>query len=357
MGDGFGAIDDGGLLQLREFPTGDAGPLAGRVELEVGAPVLDGLHDVAGGLVEQGEVVIGVGVLGVEAEGGVVMREGPETVAAFVVEVAEVELGEGVVGVGFDGLAVLFFGQSPAALVEVDGSEVNKGPGGLRVQGDGLFVGGDGVGDGSAGLFEVEAALEPVVGFGALFAEILDGAAFVAGERAEFFEGGRVEIEEELAGDGIHLLAGEMDADAFAVGEDLEFDERVGDVLEAVAERLEATLDASDGHFLFAQGVEGAKGDEVAEAVPILLGDKALLFPTPEMTLRYRQYASDLVAGPRLLSNHVSVSSITWTAVRRLWKTTKYCGLVRLGRYQEYPMRQDTGHKGCAQRQHPGFLL
>ena len=152
----------------------------------------------------------------------------------------------------------------------------------------------------------------------------------MAGEGAECFEGFGVEIEEELAGEGVHLLAGEMDSDAFTVGEDFEFDERVGDVLEAVAEGLEAAFDTSDGNFLFTQGVKGAESDEVTEAVLILWGDEALLFPRAEMTLRYRQYASDLVAGPRLLSSHVSESRITWTAVGRLWKTTKSCGLVNL---------------------------
>ena len=190
-----------------------------------------------------------------------VVGESGESIAAFIVEVREIEVGEGVFGVGLDGFAVVVFGLGPAALVEADGAEIDVGTGGLRVQGDGFFVVVDGFGDGAAGLLDGEAAFEALFGVGESFPAIVDRTAFRAAEGPELFERGGVEIEQELPGERVHFLPAEVYADAFAIEEDLQFGEGIGDVLQAFAERLEAAAHAGDGDFFFAERVESAEGE------------------------------------------------------------------------------------------------
>ena len=108
-----------------------------------------------------------------------------------------------------------------------------------------------------------------MVDFGLAYGEALDAAQF-----------GGIEIEQGLAADGLHLLAGEVDGDALAVGDHAQFAERMFHPPQLFAQRFQGAEDLLRGDLIFAQLDQGLKGDQVGEGIGCRLGNQALAFPT-----------------------------------------------------------------------------
>jgi hypothetical protein len=206
---------------------------------------------------------VSVGVGGVEFESLLVVSDGEGGAAEFFVEVGEVEVGEGVFVVGEDGLLVVLFGFAPFAGVEVDGADVDECAGEVGVEFEGFFVGGDGFSFVSTRGLDFEGALEPDFGI----SQRLGGLGFGSWKGEEAAEFGLIEIEKELAGEGFHLLAFGLDADAFAFDVDAEFFEGIGGAGEFAVDALEDCSEFGGGDAEFFEAGEDAEFEEVFEGV------------------------------------------------------------------------------------------
>jgi hypothetical protein len=132
--------------------------------------------------------------------------------------------------VDLEGSRVESLGFRPLPGVEVDGSEVHQGPGRAWIQLGRSLVRRDRLLHGCADLFELETFLEPDLG-GFLASALLGFFGFLR-EREQPFQLPLIEVEEQLAGDGLHVLTCNLDADPAAFREDLEFAQRITDVRE-----------------------------------------------------------------------------------------------------------------------------
>jgi hypothetical protein len=272
-GELFGVEDLAGLL------FGMVGPGTDGVEADVGEPVAEGAATVALALVGEGEVVVGVGVLGDEGDGLLVGLGGFGETLHLVEDVAEVEEGEGIFGIGDGGAAVEALGLFVVALVVVDCAEIDEGGGMLGLDDQDGLIGFDGLGDGGGGLFELDGVQEHVLNFGGLA-----GVVFCTGvDDAELAGGRGVEVEGELLGEGVHEGAAVTEAEAGAATDEAGFHEGVahaGDALHGGDGGFDVFRGDAGGGLKVAEVAELAEG---LEGVVLGGGDEFCPFPRDEL--------------------------------------------------------------------------
>src|SRR5579862_1042370 len=100
-----------GLQDAFDLAAGMYGPGTGRVELDIGLPVLERLAGFADFLVGERQIVVGVGVGGSELQSSPVGKNSFLHTASLVEHVAEIEISERVARVGFNSVAVMLFCQ------------------------------------------------------------------------------------------------------------------------------------------------------------------------------------------------------------------------------------------------------
>ena len=144
------------------------------------------------------------------------------------------------------------------------------------------------------------------VGFGIGFVLEREGEPIVGialGHHADFVaEFAGVEIEDELAGDGLEVGAFVIDDDVAAVGEDAKFGERLFDFGEFLIQSCEREAEAVGGDAALDELLGGAEADEVAEIVEIIAGcfarrDDAQLFPIGELFVGDVEQAQEFAPG------------------------------------------------------------
>ena len=111
---------------------------------------------------------------------------------------------------------------------------------------------------GAPRLLQVEPFLEPRLGFAQA-----RGLALGLRESLDTAQPGGFEIEQDLAGQGFHLLARQMDRDPLAIGDDAQFRERLLDPIQLLAQGLQSPADLARLDAVLAQLDEGLDGDEV----------------------------------------------------------------------------------------------
>ena len=117
----------------------------------------------------------------------------------------------------------------------MDGSQVHQRSRGGGIQFHGFLVSLDHFRKRRAGLLQLQPALEPVLGGGALDLIGIDWLGLAEFQQA--LQLYRVEIEQQLAGFGLHGAAVDFHANAFSVGVDLELSERIVDIAEFLNQR------------------------------------------------------------------------------------------------------------------------
>src|SRR5437763_3818271 len=122
------------LAQALQLSARDLGPLSRVVELEIGLPVVHGLHRLAGAFTKEREVEVGVGIVRIQIQREFVMLLRLLHAALLIIQIAEIELRERVSGVHFDGALVELFRLRKAALPIINGTEIHQRSGGARVQ-------------------------------------------------------------------------------------------------------------------------------------------------------------------------------------------------------------------------------
>src|ERR1700751_5200780 len=97
---------DGGRLWLLKPPPPGGGvrtPGAGRIELDIGLPMLAGFRGRAEPVTDKSEIVVSVGMAGIEAHGDAQMLARSLQLPELLKDAAEVEMGDGVILVNSHG--------------------------------------------------------------------------------------------------------------------------------------------------------------------------------------------------------------------------------------------------------------
>lgn len=250
---------------------------------------------------DESEIVMRVGVAGVEADGDTQMLTGGFELAELFEDTAQVEVGDGTAGLHGDGAQEGVRGLFQLALIVGEHAEIDERIHVPRVNGKDALVGLDGLWAGGGIAFVLEREGEPV--FGVALGHEADFVAELAG----------VEIEDELAGDGLQARAVLLDDDVAAVREDAELGQRRLDFGEFLVEGDQRAAQAVRGDAIFDQLLGGAEADEIAKVVKFigaaLAGrDEAKFFPIVELLIGDGQDALELAPGESLGCAHVPLA-------------------------------------------------
>ena len=281
--------------------AGVGAPGAGRVEIDVELPVPTGFGVGGKPVADEGEIVVGVGVGGIEVDGGAQVLAGGFQLAELFEDAAEVEVGDGAAGVYGDRALKGVDGVFQVALLVGEHAEIYEGIDMAGTGGEDVAVGIDGLGAGFGFGFVLAGEGKPVFGIS-------------LGHEADFVvELAGVEVEDELAGNGLEAGAVALDDDVAAVGQDAELGEGGLDFGEFLVEGDEGAAKAVGGDAFFDELLGGAKADQIAEVVELagtaLAGrDEAKLFPIGELLISDVQDALEFAPGESLGCAHVPLA-------------------------------------------------
>ncbi len=265
----------------------------------------NGLQRFAGAFRKQRQVEVGIGIGGIQFQRTVVVVRRVLHAALFVVKIPEVEFRQRIARVGDHRLHVMLFGLCEILLAIEDRSEVHQRSGGGGIQFQRLPVGFDGQFDRGAGLFHLQAFLEP--GFRFAHAVLSSLAIRKLREAAQF---GGVEIEQDLPGERLHRLTRNTDRDLLAVGDDAEFRERLLDPAELAAQRFHGSRDLGRRDAVFTQLGDRLDGDQIGEGIGFGREDQLLPLPAPELSLGDPELPADIRPGvflPRAFLDHGNI--------------------------------------------------
>ncbi len=145
---------------------------------------------------------------------------------------------------------------------------------------------------GAPGLFELEAFLKPAVRGGATLA--VGGGGFGHLEFQQAGEFRTIEVQQQLAGLGFHGAAVDFDANAFAVGVQFEFSERVVYAAQLCSEGFDSAANLRYGSMGLAELDDGAEGEQFLEAVMLAGRNEFLCFEAGELFLSQLQKTARL---------------------------------------------------------------
>src|ERR1017187_7257532 len=114
------------LPQAFQLAAGDLGPLSGMIQLQVGLPMVDGLHGLALAFAQQRQVEVRVGVLRIQLQRAPVEVDGFRKASLLVVQVAQVELRQGIFGIRLDGRQVVLLGLLEFVQTIVNRAQVDR---------------------------------------------------------------------------------------------------------------------------------------------------------------------------------------------------------------------------------------
>src|ERR1035441_10625202 len=114
------------LPQTLQLAAGDLGPLSGMIQLQVGLPMVDGLHGLALAFAQQRQVEVRVGVLRVQIQRAPVEIDSFRKASLLVVQVAQVELRQRIFGIRLDGRQVVFLGLLELVQTVVDRAQIGR---------------------------------------------------------------------------------------------------------------------------------------------------------------------------------------------------------------------------------------
>jgi hypothetical protein len=132
----------------------------------------------------------------------------------------------------------------------------------------------------ASGFLQLQSVLEPV--FGIPQAVGIDFGRRQAGDFAHLRS---FEIEQNLPGQGLHSVPGKLHRDALTVRRDAQLAERLLDIAEFAAERLQSAPDLLGLDTILAQLDQGLDGDEVGKGVVLGGRNQILTLPTLQLPL------------------------------------------------------------------------
>ena len=110
-----------------------------------------------------------------------------------------------------------------------------------------------------------------------------------------------IEIQQQLARFRVHVLAIDLDPNFFAVREQLQFGQRIFNVLQLFRERQQRAFDLQGRHAIASQLHQRAQCKQFQERVQRVMRDQLLIFPALQAALRNADEPSRLFARIRLL--------------------------------------------------------
>ena len=111
-----------------------------------------------------------------------------------------------------------------------------------------------------------------------------------------------IEVEQQLAGERLHLAGAKLHFDFPAAQIDLQLCQRVSHILQFVAQRGQNLAHPRRWNLRGSQLSQSAQRDQIGEAEGVGDRDQALPFPTPELALGDGEQSKDFVARVGLLS-------------------------------------------------------
>ena len=254
--------------------------------------------------ISEREIVVRVSVARRECDGTQISSDGLFGAIELVEDIAEIEESEDVAGIGFGCAAVELLGAPIPPQVEVDGSEVDvRGSVGGIVVKD-LFVERDGAVLVS-GFFSLDGSNKKIG-----CALSADGA--VAAQRSRNRTGAglleTVEIEEELAADGVDHGTLAAESQAGSVPNEAGLEQRIGHARDGL-HGDDGMADGGGRDVVFAQSAEGAELAKILEGVGLLLRDESGFFPTEQLAGTDLQDSQDILTA---IAGHSSMLPFVW---------------------------------------------
>ena len=279
--------------KLANLAAGVFGPGSMVVELDVGAPVAQRGALLAAALIGERQVVVGIGVGWRESDGFEIGGDGFVETFELIEHVAQIEIGQHVAGIGHGGVAIQFLSPAVLAEMEVDGAEVDRGRRVVGIEGENFLIEGNGAWL-FAGFLGTDCSQKAFLkGTRTCGRGAAQGLGF-RGSGGDCLLAAALEVEEELAADGIDHGAVMAEGQARTGAHNARLEERVGHAGDGLHGQ-DRFADGGRGHVFSTQRTQDAQLPQILEAINLLLRDQSGSFPGLQLTGTHLEDAQNVL--------------------------------------------------------------